>query len=54
MIMKKYLESQSGAALILVLFVVLFLSITGALLLNATTYSQKSIINNADIEKEFI
>lgn len=51
--MKKYLESQSGAALILVLFVVLFLSITGALLLNVTTYSQKSIVNNVDEEQEF-
>lgn len=51
--MKRYLESQSGAALILVLFVVLFLSVTGALLLNVTTYSQKSIVNNAAEEKEF-
>ena len=32
----KYVKSQSGAALILVLFAVLFLSITGAVLLNAT------------------
>ena len=50
---KKYIKSQTGAALILVLFVVLFLLITGALLLNVTTYSQKSIINNTVEEKEF-
>ena len=42
--MKKQLQSQSGAALLLVLFVVFFLSITGTVLLNATTYSTKSIV----------
>lgn len=51
--MKKYLQNQSGAALILVLFMVLFLAITGAMLLNTTTYSQKSIIKNAEIQSEF-
>ena len=51
--MKRYLKSQSGAALILILFVVLFLSITGALILNVTTYSQKSIVKNVAEEKEF-
>ena len=52
--MKKNPNSQSGAALILVLFVVLFLSVTGALLLNVTTYSQKSIVNNAVKRGSFI
>ena len=52
--MKRYFESQSGAALILVLFVVLFLSIMGALLLNVTTYSQKSIVNNVAKSRSFI
>jgi len=49
----KYMQSQSGAALILILFVVLFLSIVGTVLLNTTTYSQKSIVNNFALEKEF-
>ena len=52
-IIKKYVNSQSGAALILVLFVVLFLSITGSVLLNATTYSMKSIDRNEIEEAEF-
>lgn len=51
--MKRYLRSQSGAALILVLFLVLFLSIVGTVLLNATTYSQKSIHMNSKVESEF-
>lgn len=51
--MKKQLQSQSGAALLLVLFVVLFLSITGTVLLNATTYSTRSIVENKIEEKEF-
>ena len=38
----KYVKSQSGAALILVLFAVLLLSIAGAVLLNTTTYSLQS------------
>ncbi|WP_338470408.1 hypothetical protein R4Z10_16620 [Niallia sp. XMNu-256] len=49
----KYVKSQSGAALILVLFAVLFLSITGAVLLNTTTYSLESIEKNKEIQKEF-
>ena len=51
---KKYINSQSGAALILVLFVVLFLSITGTVLLNATTYSMKSIDRNEKRKLNFI
>ena len=49
----KYVKSQSGAALILVLFAVLFLSITGAVLLNATTYSLQSNEKNEEIQEEF-
>ena len=47
------MKSQTGAALLIVLFVVLFLSITGALLLNATTYSKKSIVQTKAGEGEF-
>ena len=50
---RNYFNSQSGAALILILFVVIFLSIVGTVLLNSTTYSQKSIVNNSALEKEF-
>jgi Putative transposase DNA-binding domain len=50
---RKYVNSQSGAALLLVLFVVLFLSITGSVLLNATTYSLKSNEKNERLQEEF-
>ena len=51
--MKRYLISQTGAALLLVLFVVVFLSIVGAGMLASTTYSLKSIKNNEEVQKEF-
>ena len=50
---RKYVQSQSGAALILVLFVVLFISITGTVLLNATTYSMNTTVENEAVEGEF-
>ena len=52
-IINHYIKSQSGAALILVLFVVLFLSIVGTAILNATTYSMKSVVKNESEEAEF-
>ncbi|MFZ0446544.1 MAG: hypothetical protein WAM95_18335 [Bacillus sp. (in: firmicutes)] len=51
--MSRYVKSQSGAALLLVLFAVLFLSITGSVLLNTTTYSLKTNEKNEKIQGEF-
>ncbi|GAE34947.1 pilus assembly PilX N-terminal domain-containing protein [Halalkalibacter akibai] len=51
--MKKYLSSESGAALILVLFSVVLLSAVGTMMLTTTTYSQKTIVNNEEIQEEF-
>ncbi|WP_088103715.1 type II secretion system protein [Halalkalibacter urbisdiaboli] len=49
----KKLQSQQGAALILVLFLVVFLAISGTVLLQTTSYSKKTIIVNAKEQGEF-
>lgn len=49
----KNVNSQSGAALMLVLFVILFLSIISAVLLTSTTYSLKSNEKNKKIQDDF-
>jgi hypothetical protein len=49
----KYAQSQVGGSLILVLFIILFLSIIGTAMLNQTFYSQKSIVKNAEVQAEF-
>ena len=51
--LSRYVKSQSGAALLLVLFAVLFLSITGSVLLKTTTYSLKTNEKNEKIQGEF-
>ena len=51
--MNQYLKNQKGAALILILFVVIFLGIVGASLLNTTTYSTKTVVNNKEEQQEF-
>lgn len=51
--MKQYGRNQGGAALLLVLFVILFLSIVGTTLLTATTYSMKTIVKNVEEQEEF-
>ncbi|MEB1807664.1 MAG: hypothetical protein LPK26_10335 [Bacillaceae bacterium] len=48
-----YSQPQQGAALILVLFAIVFLGIVGAALLNMTTYSQQSIKTNSHNQSEF-
>ncbi|MCT8137494.1 hypothetical protein H1D32_06905 [Anaerobacillus sp. CMMVII] len=49
----KYIQSQTGGSLILVLFIMLFLSIIGTMLLNQTFYSQQTITKNAVVQAEF-
>ncbi|GLB58379.1 pilus assembly PilX N-terminal domain-containing protein [Cytobacillus sp. NCCP-133] len=51
--MKLCLKSQNGSALILVLFLIVFLTIAGTALLNTTTYSMKTIENNQIDQEEF-
>ncbi|WP_157800881.1 hypothetical protein [Bacillus solitudinis] len=49
----KHLQSQRGAALILVLFIVVFIAIAGTMMLNSTIYSQKTILANEEVQGEF-
>ena len=51
--LSRYVKSQSGAALLLVLFAVLLFSMTGSVLLNTTTYSLKTNVKNEIIQGEF-
>ncbi|MCL7748097.1 pilus assembly PilX N-terminal domain-containing protein [Halalkalibacter alkaliphilus] len=51
--MKTYIQNEQGAALILILFLIVFLSIVGLSMLTQTTYSQKTIAQHASVEREF-
>ena len=51
--MRPYFSNQRGAALILILFVVVFLSIVGTTLLNTTTYNLKTVVKNKSEQEEF-
>ena len=50
--MNQYLKNQKGAALIFI-FLYIFLGIVGASLLNTTTYSTKTVVNNKEEQQEF-
>ena len=51
--LSRYFKSQCGAALLLVFFSVLFLSIRCSFLLNTTTYSFKTNVKNEIIQGAF-
>ncbi|ARK31603.1 hypothetical protein [Halalkalibacter krulwichiae] len=49
----KLVQSESGAALILVLFVVVLLASVGSAMLFSTSYSKQTIVSNAEVQGEF-
>ena len=48
-----YIRDQNGAALLLILFTVVFIGIVGTVMLQNTTYSLKTVSNNKQEQKEF-
>lgn len=49
----KQIQSEKGAALILVLFLVVFLSIAGTMMLTSTTYNERTMVSDVKEQEEF-
>lgn len=49
----KQIQSEKGAVLILVLFLVVFLSIAGTMMLTSTSYNERTMLTDVKVQEEF-